>query len=199
LLLHSALRANPIDNEDLETMGMVGFRRSSMDEDEMSGLAAACKLQGVHSHKLLLLCCCCCCRLAHVCLCRCSCPGQFQKGTPACTINWQACVSHWTTGSDPTNPTLPAVTRPTLLLLLPCSSVSLLLLYITAAQANFEKALVLAQSIGERVQERRAVRGLAAACKLQGRYQEAIGYYERVLLISQAMGEFTGRVLSLGS
>jgi hypothetical protein len=52
---------------------------------------------------------------------------------------------------------------------------------------------VLAQSIGERVQERRAVRGLAAACKLQGRYQEAIGYYERVLLISQAMGEFTGR------
>jgi tetratricopeptide (TPR) repeat protein len=68
-----------------------------------------------------------------------------------------------------------------------------------AAQANFEKALVLAQSIGERVQERRAVRGLAAACKLQGRYQEAIGYYERVLLISQAMGEFTGGVLNLQS
>jgi hypothetical protein len=38
------------------------------------------------------------------------------------------------------------------------------------------------------------VRGLAAACKLQGRYEEAIGYYKRVLLISQAMGEFTGRV-----
>jgi tetratricopeptide (TPR) repeat protein len=70
----------------------------------------------------------------------------------------------------------------------------LLSLAAAAAQANFEKALVLAQSIGERVQERRAVRGLAAACKLQGRYQEAIGYYERVLLISQAMGEYTGRV-----
>uniref|UniRef100_A0A383W3H6 Uncharacterized protein n=1 Tax=Tetradesmus obliquus TaxID=3088 RepID=A0A383W3H6_TETOB len=68
-----------------------------------------------------------------------------------------------------------------------------------AAQANFEKALVLAQSIGERVQERRAVRGLAASCKLQGRYQEAIGYYERVLLISQAMGEFTGDADAYGS
>ncbi|WIA24074.1 hypothetical protein OEZ85_013682 [Tetradesmus obliquus] len=68
-----------------------------------------------------------------------------------------------------------------------------------AAQANFEKALVLAQSIGERVQERRAVRGLAASCKLQGRYTEAIGYYERVLLISQAMGEFTGDADAYGS
>jgi hypothetical protein len=42
------------------------------------------------------------------------------------------------------------------------------------------------------------VRGLAAACKLQGRYTEAIGYYERVLLISQAMGEFTGVLLAKG-
>jgi hypothetical protein len=43
----------------------------------------------------------------------------------------------------------------------------LLLLPELAAQATFEKTLqaVLAQSSSERMQERRAVRGLAAACK----------------------------------
>ncbi len=42
------------------------------------------------------------------------------------------------------------------------------------------------------VQERRAVRGLAAASRLQGQYRAAIRHLERVLAISREIGEFTG-------
>lgn len=33
---------------------------------------------------------------------------------------------------------------------------------------RFEKALMLAKSLGDKVKERRAVRGLAASCRMQG-------------------------------
>ncbi len=42
------------------------------------------------------------------------------------------------------------------------------------------------------VQERRAMRGLAAAARLQGQYRSAIKHLERVLEISREMREFTG-------
>ena len=48
--------------------------------------------------------------------------------------------------------------------------------------------------IGDRTQERRATRGLAAAARLQGQYKIAIQHLERVLEISQEMKEYTGRL-----
>jgi hypothetical protein len=46
---------------------------------------------------------------------------------------------------------------------------------------------------GVQVQERRAMRGLAASARLQGQYKSAIKHLERVLEISKAMKEFTGK------
>ncbi len=42
------------------------------------------------------------------------------------------------------------------------------------------------------VQERRAMRGLAASARLQGQYKTAIKHLESVLEISKAMQEYTG-------
>ena len=42
------------------------------------------------------------------------------------------------------------------------------------------------------VQERRAMRGLAASARIQGQYKSAIKHLERVLEISQEFKEFTG-------
>lgn len=42
------------------------------------------------------------------------------------------------------------------------------------------------------VQERRAMRGLAASARIQGQYRSAIKHLERVLEISQEFKEFTG-------
>ena len=61
-----------------------------------------------------------------------------------------------------------------------------------AALVRFEKALMLSKAIGDPVQERRAMRGLAAAARLQGQYKAAIKHLERVLEISKEMREFTG-------
>ena len=49
------------------------------------------------------------------------------------------------------------------------------------------------------MQERRAVRGLAAAARLQGQYRDAIVQLERVLLISREMAEFTGDADAYGT
>lgn len=51
---------------------------------------------------------------------------------------------------------------------------------------------MLSKGLGDKVQERRAMRGLAAACRLQGQYRTAIKHLERVLAISKEMQEFTG-------
>jgi tetratricopeptide (TPR) repeat protein len=61
-----------------------------------------------------------------------------------------------------------------------------------AAMVRFEKALLLSRALADGVQQRRAVRGLAAAARLQGQYRAAIGHLERVLELSKQMGEFTG-------
>jgi pentatricopeptide repeat protein len=61
-----------------------------------------------------------------------------------------------------------------------------------AAMVRFEKALLLSRALGDGVQQRRAVRGLAAAARLQGQYRAAIGHLERVLELSREMGEYTG-------
>ena len=57
---------------------------------------------------------------------------------------------------------------------------------------RFEKALLLSRALGDGVQQRRAVRGLAAAARLQGQHRAAIGHLERVLELSREMGEYTG-------
>lgn len=61
-----------------------------------------------------------------------------------------------------------------------------------AAMVRFEKALMLSKALRQKVQERRATRGLAAAARLQGQYKTAIGHLERVLQISRDMQEYTG-------
>lgn len=60
------------------------------------------------------------------------------------------------------------------------------------AMVRFEKALMLAKSMGDKVRERRAVRGLAAACRLAGQKRQAIKYLERVLEISGETGDHVG-------
>ncbi len=60
------------------------------------------------------------------------------------------------------------------------------------AMVRFEKALMLSKALGDRMQERRAERGLAAAARLQAQFRAAIGHLERVLEVSKEMREFTG-------
>lgn len=60
------------------------------------------------------------------------------------------------------------------------------------AMVRFEKALMLSKALRERLQERRAERGLGAAARLQGQYKTAIKHLERVLEISREMNEYTG-------
>jgi len=69
----------------------------------------------------------------------------------------------------------------------------------SAAMVRFEKALMLSKAIGDKVQERRATRGLAAAARLQGQFRPAIKYLERVLDISREMGEYTGDADAYGT
>lgn len=64
---------------------------------------------------------------------------------------------------------------------------------------RFEKALMLSKSLQDKVQERRAMRGLAAAARLQGQYRAAIKHLERVLDISREMREFTGDADAYGT
>jgi len=60
------------------------------------------------------------------------------------------------------------------------------------ALVRFEKSLMLSKALADRVMERRAMRGLAAAARLQGQFRSAIKHLERVLEISREMKEFTG-------
>ncbi|MEW5305546.1 MAG: hypothetical protein WDW36_008079 [Sanguina aurantia] len=68
-----------------------------------------------------------------------------------------------------------------------------------AAMVRFEKALMLSKALEERVQERRAMRGLAAAARLTKQYAMAIKHLERVLTISQEMQEYTGDADAYGT
>lgn len=68
-----------------------------------------------------------------------------------------------------------------------------------AAMVRFEKALMLSKALGDKVQQRRAFRGLAAAARLQGQYRSAIKHLERVLEVSREMNEFTGDADAYGT
>ncbi|KIZ06832.1 hypothetical protein MNEG_1119 [Monoraphidium neglectum] len=68
-----------------------------------------------------------------------------------------------------------------------------------AAMVRFEKALMLSKALEDKVQERRAMRGLAASARLQGQYKAAIKHLERVLEISREMKEFTGDADAYGT
>lgn len=67
------------------------------------------------------------------------------------------------------------------------------------AMVRFEKALMLARSLGDKVRERRAVRGLAASNRLLGRYQQSIDYLMNVLEISNETGDHFGDVDAYGT
>eukprot|EP00798_Chlamydomonas_sp_ICE-L_P022006 gene22006-29065_t len=55
------------------------------------------------------------------------------------------------------------------------------------------------EAMGDKVQQRRAVRGLAAASRIQGQYKSAISYLEMVLTISAEIGEYTGDADAYGT
>lgn len=59
--------------------------------------------------------------------------------------------------------------------------------------------VILPQAVGDKVQERRAYRGLAAASRLQGQYPAAIKHLNDVLEISRAMREYTGDADAYGT
>ena len=69
----------------------------------------------------------------------------------------------------------------------------------SASLVRFEKALMLSKAFGDKVQERRATRGMAASLRLLGQHKQAIKYFERILEISKEMGEFTGDSDAFGS
>ena len=60
------------------------------------------------------------------------------------------------------------------------------------AMVQFKKALLLSRQTSNRVQERRAVRGLAACKRENGDVKGSIEDYLKVLEISQEIGDYTG-------
>lgn len=67
------------------------------------------------------------------------------------------------------------------------------------ALALFEKAQGMARALKDKVQERRAYRGLAAACRLNKQLPAAIKHLERVLDISKEINEYTGDADAFGT
>lgn len=67
------------------------------------------------------------------------------------------------------------------------------------AMVRFEKALMLARSLNDKVRERRAVRGLAAASRMSGQQRQAIKYLEKVLEISDETGDHVGDADAYGT
>jgi len=67
------------------------------------------------------------------------------------------------------------------------------------AMVRFEKALMLAKSLGDKVRERRAVRGLAATSRMTNQPRQAIKYLERVLEISDETGDHIGDADAYGT
>eukprot|EP00889_Picochlorum_renovo_P001431 jgi/Picre1/28461/NNA_003865.t1 len=64
---------------------------------------------------------------------------------------------------------------------------------------SVRKGSHVGSSMGDKVRERRAVRGLAAANRLMGRYQQAIDYLGKVLEISDDTGDHIGDVDAYGT
>ena len=58
---------------------------------------------------------------------------------------------------------------------------------------------MLARYTGDQVQQRRAVRGLAAAARLQGQYKAAVHHPENVLKLSSQMDDHVGDADAYGT
>lgn len=67
------------------------------------------------------------------------------------------------------------------------------------SMVRFEKALMLAKAMSDKVRERRAVRGLAAASRLTGQGRAAIKHLERVLEISKDLDDYVGDADAYGT
>jgi len=67
------------------------------------------------------------------------------------------------------------------------------------AVAEFRTALELAESIGDRFEEKKAARGLGASLQRQGKYREAMRQYARVLELSRETGEDSGCTEAYGA
>ncbi|MQL87720.1 hypothetical protein Taro_020271 [Colocasia esculenta] len=67
------------------------------------------------------------------------------------------------------------------------------------ARMEFKKALDLAQSLGDQIEEKKAARGLGSSLQRQGKYREAIKHHSRVLEIANRSGEDSGSTEAYGA
>uniref|UniRef100_A0ACD5Z1K6 Uncharacterized protein n=1 Tax=Avena sativa TaxID=4498 RepID=A0ACD5Z1K6_AVESA len=67
------------------------------------------------------------------------------------------------------------------------------------AVAEFRTALELAESIGDRFEEKKAARGLGAALQRLGQYRDAMSWYYKVLELSKETGEDSGCTEAYGA
>ncbi|CAL4887021.1 unnamed protein product [Urochloa decumbens] len=67
------------------------------------------------------------------------------------------------------------------------------------AVVEFRTALELAESIGDRFEEKKATRGLGASLQRQGKYREAMRQYAKVLELSKETGEDSGCTEAYGA
>uniref|UniRef100_J3LEA8 Uncharacterized protein n=2 Tax=Oryza brachyantha TaxID=4533 RepID=J3LEA8_ORYBR len=67
------------------------------------------------------------------------------------------------------------------------------------AAREFRTALELAESIGDRFEEKKAARGLGASLQRLGKYREAMNCYYKVLQLSKETGEDSGCTEAYGA
>uniref|UniRef100_A0ACD5YTY3 Uncharacterized protein n=1 Tax=Avena sativa TaxID=4498 RepID=A0ACD5YTY3_AVESA len=67
------------------------------------------------------------------------------------------------------------------------------------AVTEFRTALELAESIGDRFEEKKAARGLGASLQRLGKYSEAMSWYYKVLELSRETGEDSGCTEAYGA
>ncbi|KAM3400793.1 hypothetical protein ACQJBY_005556 [Aegilops geniculata] len=67
------------------------------------------------------------------------------------------------------------------------------------AVMEFKTALELAESIGDRFEEKKAARGLGASLQRLGQYREAMSWYYKVLALSKETGEDSGCTEAYGA
>uniref|UniRef100_A0A1D1YQT3 Protein FLUORESCENT IN BLUE LIGHT, chloroplastic n=1 Tax=Anthurium amnicola TaxID=1678845 RepID=A0A1D1YQT3_9ARAE len=67
------------------------------------------------------------------------------------------------------------------------------------AFVEFKAALNFAQSMGDHIEEKKAVRGLGASLQRQGKHKEAIKYHSKVLEIAKRSGEDSGCTEAYGA
>ncbi|OWM86049.1 hypothetical protein CDL15_Pgr027275 [Punica granatum] len=67
------------------------------------------------------------------------------------------------------------------------------------AFGEFKAGLELAQALNDPIEEKKAARGLGASLQRQGKYREAIKYFNMVLKISEREGEDSGNTEAYGA